>query len=121
MQHDPQPAEFFAASAAHREILLCSANSPGKTVAGLYALTCHLTGLYPAWWQGKRFARPIHAVVAGDSSKTVREIVQTKLLGPYGRPGTGIQPEHWDQVVGRRLAQDVAAHTTLEWVMLAQQ
>lgn len=92
LQHYPKQAEFFAASAAHREILLCSANRTGKTVAGLYALTCHLTGLYPAWWQGKRFQRPIHAVVAGDSSKTVREIVQTKLLGPYSRPGTGILP-----------------------------
>ena len=37
------------------------------------------------------------------------------------RPGTGIQPEHWDQVVGQRLGQDIAAHTTLEWAMLAAQ
>jgi phage terminase large subunit-like protein len=92
LRHYPKQAEFFAASATHREIFLCAGNRTGKTMAGLYALTCHLTGLYPAWWEGKRFARPIQAVVAGDSSKTVREIVQAKLLGPYGRPGTGILP-----------------------------
>jgi phage terminase large subunit-like protein len=92
LRHYPKQMAFFAASATHREIFLGAGNRTGKTLAGLYALTCHLTGQYPAWWTGKRFPRPIHAVVAGDSSKTVREIVQTKLLGPYGRPGTGILP-----------------------------
>ena len=37
------------------------------------------------------------------------------------RPGTGIAPEDWPQVVGRRLGQALAAHTTLEWPMLAPQ
>lgn len=34
------------------------------------------------------------------------------------RPGTGIAPERWDEVVGRRLALAVRAYTTLEWAML---
>jgi N,N'-diacetyllegionaminate synthase len=34
------------------------------------------------------------------------------------RPGTGIAPELWDDVVGRRLVRDVQAYTTLEWPML---
>jgi N-acetylneuraminate synthase len=34
------------------------------------------------------------------------------------RPGTGIAPDQWDRVVGRPLAVDVAAYTTLEWSML---
>jgi N-acetylneuraminate synthase len=34
------------------------------------------------------------------------------------RPGTGIAPADWDQVVGAALAQDVAAHTTLAWSMV---
>jgi N-acetylneuraminate synthase/N,N'-diacetyllegionaminate synthase len=36
------------------------------------------------------------------------------------RPGTGIAPDQWDQVVGRRLARALDAHTTLEWAMLEQ-
>jgi N,N'-diacetyllegionaminate synthase len=35
------------------------------------------------------------------------------------RPGTGIAPDHWDAVVGRRLTHDVQAYTTLVWPMLA--
>jgi N,N'-diacetyllegionaminate synthase len=34
------------------------------------------------------------------------------------RPGTGIAPEQWNEVVGRPLAEDVAAYTTLNWSML---
>jgi N-acetylneuraminate synthase len=37
------------------------------------------------------------------------------------RPGTGIAPDQWEQAVGRRLAVDLQAHTTLEWSMLAAQ
>ncbi len=37
------------------------------------------------------------------------------------RPGTGIAPDQWEQAVGRRLAMDLRAHTTLEWSMLAAQ
>ena len=37
------------------------------------------------------------------------------------RPGTGIAPDQWTRVVGLRLEQDVRAHTTLQWSMLAQE
>ena len=36
-----------------------------------------------------------------------------------GVRGPGSRPEQWQRVVGRRLARDLAAHTTLEWAMLA--
>lgn len=34
------------------------------------------------------------------------------------RPGTGIAPDQWDALPGRRLSRDVPAHTCLEWSML---
>jgi sialic acid synthase SpsE len=34
------------------------------------------------------------------------------------RPGTGIAPDHWEALQGRRLAQDVPAHSCLQWAML---
>ncbi len=37
------------------------------------------------------------------------------------RPGTGIAPEHGDALIGRVLARELPAHTTLEWAMLEQQ
>lgn len=85
--------EFFQAGKEYRERLMLAANRIGKTEGvGGYELTLHLTGQYPAWWQGRRFSRPIKAWAAGDTSKTVREIIQDKLLGPIGSWGTGLIP-----------------------------
>jgi phage terminase large subunit-like protein len=76
----------------HRERLFLAANRVGKTEAGAYEMVLHLTGLYPAWWTGKRFDRAIKAWSCGDTGKTVREIGQAKLLGPIGEFGTGFIP-----------------------------
>lgn len=85
--------EFFAAGPKYRERLMLAANRIGKTEGvGGYELTLHLTGKYPAWWQGRRFKRPVSAWAAGDTSKTVRDIIQFKLLGPIGQWGTGLIP-----------------------------
>lgn len=59
---------------------------------GLYELTLHCTGDYPNWWPGRRFSKPVRTWCAGDTSKTVREILQLKLLGPVGAYGTGLVP-----------------------------
>jgi phage terminase large subunit-like protein len=56
-------------------------NRVGKTIAGTYETTCHLTGDYPHWWEGRRFNGPIKAWVAGKTNETTRDIIQTELLG----------------------------------------
>lgn len=92
----PKHQSFFEAGATFRERCFMAANRVGKSEAGGgYELTCHLTGNYPAWWKGRRFTRPIKAWAAGDTGKTVREIIQAKLLGPIHDMGTGLIPaEH---------------------------
>lgn len=55
----------------------------------------HLTGTYPAWWEGKRFNRPIRAWAAGVTNESTRDVVQDKLIGPPDRReewGTGFIP-----------------------------
>jgi len=85
--------KFFEAGVRYRERAIISANRIGKSLGvGGYELTMHLTGQYPGWWQGKRFTRPIKAWAAGDTSQTVRDIIQMKLLGPPGEYGTGLIP-----------------------------
>jgi phage terminase large subunit-like protein len=83
---------FFEAGAKYRERCFLAGNRVGKTDAGGYELTCHLTGIYPPWWTGKRFTRPVQAWAAGDTGKTVREIIQAKLLGKPGEHGSGMIP-----------------------------
>lgn len=86
---------FFEAGAKYRERLMLAANRVGKTEGvGGYEMALHLTGLYPDWWKGRRFDKAISAWGAGDTSKTVREIIQFKLLGPFSEIGTGLIPQH---------------------------
>jgi len=91
-QHYAKHLHFFAGGQAHRERLFISANRIGKTRAACYELVLHLTGLYPAWWEGRRFEHPVRAWAAGTSSKKVKEILQEELFGPIGEQGTGMIP-----------------------------
>ncbi len=90
----PKHLSFFRAGTAYRERLFLAANRVGKSEGvGGYELTLHLTGEYPDWWDGRRYDRPVNAWAAGDTGKTVRDILQYKLLGPVGSFGTGLIPE----------------------------
>lgn len=87
--------EFFRLSKTHNECALFGGNRSGKTVGGCFADTLHLTGLYPDWWEGKRFEEPIEAWAAGDTGKNVRDIIQSMMLGKPGDAaamGTGMIP-----------------------------
>lgn len=86
--------QFFNAGTNYRERLFLAANRIGKTEgAGGYEMVLHLTGDYPDWWQGRRFKKPIDAWAAGDTSQTVRDILQFKLLGQLSDAGTGLIPK----------------------------
>lgn len=89
----PKHLQIFAGGKDCRERMFLAGNRIGKTEGvGAYETTLHLTGDYPKWWEGRRFATPISAWAAGKDSKTVREIIQFKLLGPQGDYGTGMIP-----------------------------
>lgn len=85
--------QFMALGAQFRERMFMAGNRIGKSVAGGYEMTCHLTGLYPHWWEGKRFVMPTDCWASGDTSQTTRDIVQTTLLGEVGQWGTGLIPK----------------------------
>jgi phage terminase large subunit-like protein len=85
--------DFFAAGAIHRERCFLAANRVGKTEGvGAFETVLHLTGEYPDWWRGRRFAHAISAWAAGDTGKTTRDIIQLKLLGKAAEFGTGMIP-----------------------------
>jgi phage terminase large subunit-like protein len=92
----PKQMEFHDQGSKYRERLFMAGNRVGKTFCGAFEMACHLTGEYPDWWLGRRFNRPIKAWAASDTGLTTRDIVQTKLCGPYGYPakyGTGMIPK----------------------------
>ena len=86
--------DFIRAQADHRQTLMLAANRVGKTHTAAHILAFHLTGLYPGWWDGKRFKAAQDWWVVGKSSETTRQILQAALLGPVGNFGTGAVPKH---------------------------
>ena len=89
----PKQLEFHAAGRDNRERLLLAANQVGKTIAGGYELAIHLTGMYPEWWRGKVFEKPIVSWAAGETSEAVRDSVQLILMGDISHLGTGSIPK----------------------------
>lgn len=69
-----------------------------NTICGTYESACHLTGLYPDWWDGRRFDHPTDGWAAGDTGQTTRDIIQKELLGPPGALGTGMLAK--DLIIG---------------------
>jgi phage terminase large subunit-like protein len=86
-------AEFHAAGAAHRQRLLMAANQVGKTWAAGFELAMHATGIYPEWWVGRRWDRPIVGWAAGVTGESTRDNPQRILLGRPGAWGTGAVPK----------------------------
>lgn len=87
-----QHMAFFELGREYATRGFMAGNRVGKTEAGGYETTLHLTGRYPSWWAGRRFDHAIDAWAAGDTKETVRDIVQLKMLGPEGSHGTGLVP-----------------------------
>ena len=87
--------EFHIAGAKYRERLFMAGNQLGKTVAGAAEVAMHLTGQYPADWQGKRFDRATTWLAGSESYELTRDGVQRLLIGPPGVEeewGTGFIP-----------------------------
>lgn len=79
----PKHMEFFAAGKFYRERAAIASNRAGKTEGlGAFEMACHLTGIYPHWWPGRTWDRPVRAWAAGKTNETTRDIVQAKLFGP---------------------------------------
>jgi phage terminase large subunit-like protein len=93
--HYPKQMKFFASESTNDEIALFGGNRTGKTHCGCFADTLHLTGLYPRWWPGRKYARPIDMWLATDTAKNTRDILQEKMCGKPGVEqayGTGMIP-----------------------------
>jgi phage terminase large subunit-like protein len=87
--------EFHAAGADHRERLLMAGNQLGKTFSGAAEVAMHLTGLYPDWWEGRRFDRPTRWWAGSKTGEVTRDGVQRLLVGEpkdAARWGEGMIP-----------------------------
>ncbi len=91
----PKQRAFHRAGATCRERLLMAGNQLGKTFCGGAEASYHLTGLYPDWWEGRRFYAPVRAWAGSKGGEATRDGVQRILLGEPKQPealGTGAIP-----------------------------
>ena len=97
---------FMAAGAEHEQRVFLAANRIGKTECAAFEVRCHMTGIYPKWWQGRKFDRPVNAWAAGDTRQTTRDIIQNSLMGPH----TGVPTSTWTGMLDpNRIASVVRA------------
>ena len=95
--------EFHTAGATHNERLFMAGNQLGKTLSGGAETAMHLTGLYPDWWQGKRFNEPVRFWAASVTGEGTRDNPQRALIGNPEQEsewGTGLLPK--DTILGTR-------------------
>lgn len=86
--------QFHAMGAEKKERLLMAGNQTGKTWCGGAETAMHLTGLYPKWWEGRRFDHPPRGWVAGVTAESTRDVIQRVLLGTKADGlGTGMIPK----------------------------
>lgn len=93
IENCPKHRAFFAAGAKYNERMFLAGNRCGKSIAGAFEAACHATGIYPDWWEGRRFDRPTHGWAAGSTARATRDTAQKELLGPIGAWGTGMIPK----------------------------
>lgn len=84
--------DFHAAGRTHRERLFMAGNQLGKTLSGAAEMAIHLTGNYPAGWDGRVFTKPVTAWASGVTGESVRDTTQRLLVGRPGEYGTGMIP-----------------------------
>jgi len=123
---------FFTDGAYFGSRLFMAGNRVGKTIAGTYEDTLHATGLYPDWWDGKRFDGPTKGWVAGKTNETTRDILQLELFGNViykngGKTktidGSGLIPKHliddrtirWKSGVADLIDKVRVKHVSGEW------
>lgn len=97
--------EFFEKGAQYRERAFMAANRSGKTIAGAYETTCHLTGDYPNWWTGKRFDHAISAWAAGKTFESTRDIIQLTLLGNVKHEGSRKRVDGMGMIPGHKIGE----------------
>lgn len=81
--------EFHRLGATKRERLLRAGNQQGKSFCAGSEASYHLTGKYPAWWEGRRWDRPVVVWASGETAEATRDNPQRVLLGLPKEIGTG--------------------------------
>ncbi len=86
--------DFLNAGRLYPQRAFIAANRVGKSLTAGYEVACHVTGVYPHWWEGRRFLNGNHWWVVGKTTQSTKEAVIETLLGKE-EIGTGTIPKEF--------------------------
>ena len=107
-------AEFHNNRAKER--LLMAGNRSGKSRCGAGEVAIHATGLYPDWWDGRRFESPCRCVVGSDTNINSRDVAQEHLLGPGTEWGTGWVPHA--SILADPVMRQCGVHNVVDYIQI---
>lgn len=101
----PKQIEFHNAGKEYDQRCLMAGNQLGKTYAAGCETAMHLTGLYPPWFDGRKFKRATRGWAGSKNAEVARDGAQRILLGPTNAVGTGTIPR--DRILEIKKARGV--------------
>lgn len=111
--YEPYPwqVKFYRAGRTHKQRMLLAANRVGKTLGAAAEFACHVTGEYPEWWDGKKYAHALTAWALGVSGEQIRDVIQAELIGvktEFGWSGGFIRADQIIKVLPAKGTPDLA-------------
>jgi phage terminase large subunit-like protein len=83
LSYQPYPKQREFHHLKSRERALLAGNQLGKTMSAGMETAMHLTGLYPDWWEGRRFRHPVRWGVGSETGDLLKKGPQRMLLGDH--------------------------------------
>ncbi len=93
-------------------------NQNGKSFCNCAITTYHLTGNYPSWYKGFKFKKPPRTWLIGETSESVKDTLQRKLLGEVGEFGSGLIPRKdldWASLKDVKRAETSISSFRVKW------
>jgi hypothetical protein len=91
----PHHLEAFEMTATYRTICGTGGNRSGKSFWLDFLIAVVATGLYPDWWKGRRYDRPLKIWVIAHTAEQTRDLFQFRLFGNPVMRTPGLIPAHY--------------------------
>ena len=88
----PKQLEFHTLGVAARHRMFLAGNRTGKSFCCSMEVCMHLTGMYPEWWPGYRYDRPVNVWVGGMTNQEVFGIIESRYFEGVAGSAPWIDP-----------------------------
>ena len=113
----PWQRDFHAAGKTYKERLALCGNGVGKSLACCMETAIHATGIYPDWWEGRRFDHPVEVWTGAINGELQRDSLQTHFIGDLGENyGTGCLPP--DKLIGRPTTRQAGVTGVVDTILV---